>query len=266
MIAALILNLRLDKADPNSRHICTPIEAQKTFLNLVGTVNPTLEQHFRTDNKPKPYGLALGDGWLRVCLTDPAIYAELSGMLYALNGSRLTLGERTFRVLDAKHDQHLWAGLTSHTQLLQNASSSSKVTLDFKRATTFSRGEHHYPIPEPRLVFKGLLEKWSAHSMIPIQPEFLEWVIKHVNVTQLEGRTVVETGNYKPTVGFKGTVTYEAQDKDSEYIRYFQALAHFAFYAGVGYRTTLGMGLTRTLESPISHNRATLTKRNQITA
>jgi CRISPR-associated endoribonuclease Cas6 len=60
---------------------------------------------------------------------------------------------------------------------------------------------------------------------------------------------LLDFGGYQE-LGFSGQVTYEfSRDVPVELARAINALADFAFYGGVGAKTTMGMGQARRRES-----------------
>ena len=98
----------------------------------------------------------------------------------------------------------------------------------------------------PWNVFDSLARKWNEFSDIPIKiDDLLEWVTEYVWVSEHEVRTQVLQFDRFAQKGFVGTVTYEVKRGTPELAHIVNALADFALYAGVGYKTTMGMGQCR---------------------
>lgn len=137
--------------------------------------------------------------------------------------------------------------------------------------------ELNIPLPRPSLVFQHLAKKWERHSPVEyrrlplaiieclggdndrslIDTESVEWSIldKAVIVARLsqintkmcefsEGNAG-ESGEDGRRVGFVGEVDYDLKHLDDHGRLAAFALARFGFFAGVGDKTTMGMGLMR---------------------
>ena len=146
------------------------------------------------------------------------------------------------RLLLPGKDDHADVNHSDYQKLFSESSPSSQITLRFLSPASFrSRGEQKV-FPEPELVFSSLLRKWNAFSSIKF-PKELEEEFSKIRVTRFSARTeLVEFSNYK-IIGFKGMCSYELPKSISdETKRQINTLADFAFFAGVGYKTTMGMG------------------------
>jgi CRISPR-associated endoribonuclease Cas6 len=139
------------------------------------------------------------------------------------------------------------ANFTSFEEVFSKAKDEEIIALEFYSPTSFrSRGEQKlFPLPE--LVFSSLLKKWNAFSEIKI-PQEIEKEFKKIRVTRFRLKTeLVNFSKYK-IVGFIGKVVYELPETiDKENKKIINALSDIAFYSGVGYKTTMGMGQTRRL-------------------
>lgn len=245
-LAALVLELEPQGTPgrPSAR------DAQGVFFNLLARADAALAKKVHDETEPKPYGLALGRDWLRFTLIDPALYATASSAFYGCEGEVIRLGGGVYRVAKVRHDGHPWARLTTHTALLQAASPEEReLTLEFATPTTFRRGTLNVPLPEPKLVFSGLVGKWNAFSPVPVDAGFLGWLEEFVAVSRASLETKMADGHHSPLVGFTGRVSFRAFDKQPVRVKQLGALARFAFYAGVGQKTTLGLGRARYLEA-----------------
>jgi CRISPR-associated endoribonuclease Cas6 len=145
-----------------------------------------------------------------------------------------------------------WAGYSSFERLLQEAEPDEEITLDFTSPTAFYSpparpwGKRFDPFPEPTLVFRSLLKKWNAFSPIKMDEALLKYVEGDVVVKQYK----IETRNLRYPrhlqTGFIGRCTYALMGEENEEEKHkLNTLADFAFYGGVGYHTTMGMGQVR---------------------
>ena len=175
--------------------------------------------------------------------TDHPAEAFMLGLNKALGGKEpVNLGGKEIKISSTK-----MVKVTNFKELKEKAQPHTQATLRFLSPTSFrSRGEQKI-FPEPNLVFSSLLKKWNAFSSIKF-PKGLEEGFSKIRVARYNTRTeLIEFSNYK-IIGFKGTVTYELPKGISDEVKNrVNTLADFAFYAGVGYKTTMGMGQTMRL-------------------
>lgn len=151
-----------------------------------------------------------------------------------------------------------WAGYTSFGQLYRQARSESEIELEFTSPTVFSFGRkawgHKFvPLPEPALVFRSLWKKWNicAFPEMTLDDALLEYVAENVVVKRYQLETRMQHFGRWPQVGFVGCVTFKLmgrRETDDLFRRQLNLLADFAFYSGVGYKTTQGMGQCRRIE------------------
>ena len=142
-----------------------------------------------------------------------------------------------------------WAGYTSFAQLWENAKAVEEITLKFTSPTAFNLGtkewgKHFVVFPEPALVFRSLLKVWNGYAPLAFAEEpLMEYVAENVVVKRHGIRTQMLRYPRHFQVGFLGRCTYGLMGEGHEYEkRALNALADFAFYSGVGYHTTMGMG------------------------
>src|SRR6266487_2549171 len=168
-----------------------------------------------------------------------------------------------------------WTGFTSLSSLVEKTrrlrlGPVQPLTLEFASLTTFNRnnmrsrsyGAHYARLPLPQYVFPGLLRRWE--DIAPpelagvVQKELIERYIDDdgVIVTDYDLRTHRLKFTTHQQQGFIGTCKYHLRGSDDE-ARYsvlsirqqLLLLAQLAFYCGVGYKTSMGMGRVRPLET-----------------
>lgn len=144
---------------------------------------------------------------------------------------------------------HPLSGQTSYEELTEQCllgtkCAPSRVKLFFASPTTFRSGGKNVPLPLPGLVFGSLAERWNAFSSITISPQVRQYAEERLAIAQCHVRTrTVDIAGGKQ-VGFVGSCTYAALRPDTYWLGVVRLLAAFAFYAGVGYKTTMGFGQT----------------------
>ena len=244
------------------------------FLGLVAQRDEALAAQLHAPERAKPFSISPLYGnwtrqngsiilkkeqsyWFRITSLEPSLSALLAdvepGTLPAL-----TLFEHRLSVRSIAKDrtEHAWAARNSVEELYQHrvldTAPPRTLTLEFSSPTTFrSRGEN-FPFPLPRLVFLALAEKWNRHAPVHLGEDIAEVLAERVLLTRYDLKTrLLEFDRYRQ-IGFIGRCTFRVKTQPDEvWNRIPHLLADFAFYAGVGYKTTMGMGQVR----PLSENR-----------
>jgi CRISPR-associated endoribonuclease Cas6 len=126
------------------------------------------------------------------------------------------------------------------------------LTLDFRSPTVFSLGrdpatqeQRYRSQPDPRTVFSALRKRWVSLGGFDAGDEFDAWVGKSVEaaVQRVQMRRVWVEQHW--VQGFMGTVRFEVYGAELRWLPYVYLLADLAFWTGVGYQTTRGMGQVR---------------------
>lgn len=135
-----------------------------------------------------------------------------------------------------------WIAMASYEQLATPSRPSREIVLHFNSPTAFKMGDLHLLFPQPWNVFGSLARSWRAFSAVPLPEEIYEFCEKQVGVSRYELRTQVITGGRYQLLGFIGTCSYRILSDDPLWLRTLNTLADFALFAGVGLKTTQGMG------------------------
>jgi len=237
------------------------------FLERVREDAPELAKRLHDGQGLRPFTLsALRGGrrgqakagdhcWLRIT----ALEAELAEWLLGVSWpEEITLGPVTCRLRGVTSDpqEHPWAGRTTYEALLGRLLGAeepeARVELQFASPTTFRTRGHHLPLPLPRLVFGSYREKWNAFAPLRLPEAVLSYVEEQVVVARYRLRTRLVAFGEVRFVGFVGLCRFVALRRDPRWLRVVQLLADFAFYAGTGHRTTVGLGQTRRKDGRIA--------------
>jgi len=108
-------------------------------------------------------------------------------------------------------------------------------------------GRGHLPFPLPNSVYRGLWQKWNqfAPRQFAMGKELLDTVQQQVFPSQHEIKTKLLPRSGAKFLGFVGTCKFEVLGNVSEErLHNLSVLSEFAYYAGVGAKTTEGMGQT----------------------
>jgi len=239
------------------------------FLALIESVAPELAQVLHDLDARKPFTvsplravrqsrannhLQLREGdecSMRFTILHPTLFQSFQeALLTTFPAATIQLHNVPFAVEEAitTPRPNLWTGYTTFEELLEHAADHRTITLRFESPTAFGLGQTDAGklfelFPVPWNVFDSLARKWNEFSDIPLKiDDLLEWVTECVWVSEHEVRTQVLQFDRFVQKGFVGTVTYEVKRGTPELARIVNALADFALYAGVGYKTTMGMG------------------------
>ena len=139
-----------------------------------------------------------------------------------------------------------WAGLSTYEGLYESAGREHSIELGFFSPTTFRKGDVNLLFPLPVSVFGSLYRKWRAFSGIPLDEGLLDFVEEYVVAERYSLKTrVVRYGPDYQLNGFVGRCQYRILREDERKVRELNLLADFALFAGVGQKTTMGMGQAR---------------------
>jgi CRISPR-associated endoribonuclease Cas6 len=189
----------------------------------------------------------------------------------------LHIGKQAFlldSVISAPNDASRWAGFTTFADLVERAKEirfgrAEPLALEFASLTTFNwiyvpdktYGNHFARVPLPRYVFPGLARRWQELAppelVHVVQKERIEAYIEADGavIDDYELQTHMVHFSEYPQRGFIGSCCYLLRGPDERTTpdapltvrQQLWLLAKLAFYTGVGYKPTMGMGQTRLL-------------------
>ena len=246
--------------------------ANAVFYGLLHQVDPTLAEALHQWNGRKPFtvsslgGLPRGDGplidvhpgcecWLRVTTLGQAIFQPfIQRFLQGGFRTQLQIGPLAFAVTEVltTPGSHFWAGYKEASQLLALAEPNDRLTLEFVSPTGFNLGStpggmYYELFPHPRLVFGNLAAKWDAFISPGLGVAYVEDTAAEARVSDYRLQTQTLKWKGRVQKGFIGRCTYDLRNLAADEQCLLAALADFAFYAGVGGKTTQGMGQSRRL-------------------
>jgi CRISPR-associated endoribonuclease Cas6 len=211
----------------------------------------------------------------------PLFYSSLMHFNMAELGARkqpfMHIGKQQFlleEVIADNDDRSGWTGFSTFAHLAAEASKKrlgavEPLKLEFASLTTFNRGSvrdtsygnYYARLPLPEYVFPGLARRWQE-----LAPPELAEVVHKEQIEQYiqENGIIIEDYDLKahwvsfarhPQRGFIGTCKYHLRGPDEPASsespltvrQQILLLAQLAFYAGVGYKPTMGMGQVRPL-------------------
>ncbi len=185
--------------------------------------------------------------WWRISLLDDGLFSQLTqlwlrlspGQPWHLGGVELNVAS----VLGTPQPSQPWANVASYGQLLAQASEEERsLSLQFCTPTTFRQTKYDSALPTKELVFQSLLRRWNRFADIPLEEEILEPIYPSF----FDIHTEIAIDSRSKFIGCMGVITFQILGGvEPGVIRQLNALADFAFYAGVGRKTPMGMGMVR---------------------
>ena len=234
------------------------------FLEIVSSVDKPLADRLHEQKTDKAFTLSplqVGNGrvrweydraipagtacWWRISLLDDLLFGHLSKLWLNLNPAKawhLGAADLTVvSVLGTVQSGQPWAGFASYGQLFEQASSRCRqVDLRFCTPTNFRLGAVDNPLPDRDRVFNSLLRKWNQYSGIEFSSELIECIFP----TYFNIQTAIAPDSRSQFVGCVGDMSFRVLG-DEDRVKEFNALADFAMFAGIGRKTTMGMGMGR---------------------
>lgn len=196
-------------------------------------------------------------GWLRLGLLDDRLFAVF--MQHLLTNSRPTirLGDVHFAVSQVfgSPGSHPWVGYTTLDELRAQTASPSRWVLQFESPTAIRWGNADSGarrvevFPQPRMAIAGLRKRWDDLTGEAWGRDFEAWVERNVVVGRIwQWETQTFPYNRQSYIGGLGKLEYRLLDKTSEpAVVHLNRLLQLAFYTGIGYKTTHGLGQVRVL-------------------
>lgn len=241
-------------------------------LQLVGAYDRSLAARLHDADGPKPFTTSPLQGpvtvvgkqvrvqqdhdyWIRVTSLEGAF----SDALLAIESRppatmRLQGGQFTVVQVSSQTHDHPWASRLPYEALYeaalrQETRARPQVTMVFESPTAFRSQGQTLVFPLPRLVFGSLLNRWNRYAPQALDEGLIEAFERGLDVDRYTLKTHMQDfGRYQLQAGFVGQCTYGARKGVAvEVVSGMRLLAGFAFFAGVGYRTTMGMGQVRLL-------------------
>lgn len=247
-------------------------QAHAAFLQTIRRVDAGLAQSLHAPDSPvRPFTVSSLRGappacdgqlrllpherlWLRITLLNSTIFQQfVSHFLRGAERPTIQLGaaEMLIHEILVTPESHPWANYSSWENLAEDAAPAEEITLAFVSPTAFGFGQKAWGkktivLPEPTLVFGSLLRTWNSLAPDHLRLDrsaLMAYVEENVVVSRLNSiNTRILRFRKAPQVGFTGQVTYGLLDEEPIARRQCAMLADFAFYGGVGMKTSMGMG------------------------
>ncbi|HEY8743152.1 MAG TPA: CRISPR system precrRNA processing endoribonuclease RAMP protein Cas6 [Chloroflexota bacterium] len=255
-LCSLVFRWQPGQASPaiHGRHL------HAAFLAWVAARDAGLAAELHQPGQPRPFTVALlpldgaGEATIRCTLLDRRLIAAIHARPGADQGTLRLRLSTTDHVLTAVQRDG-WSSAAKWEELETIAGRRRAITLEFVTPTCFSQdipGERKRLalFPQPAWLWGSWARKWQRFG--PPLPglegaaqEAERWLL--VSSYQLATQTL-DLGRFRQK-GFAGWVDFMWQPGvPAEVAQRLQMLAAFAPYAGTGYKTAMGLGVTRLRE------------------
>jgi CRISPR-associated endoribonuclease Cas6 len=187
--------------------------------------------------------------WVRVCL----LTSELEDVFFkslemGCWHKPIYLNEAIFLVEDisvGKQPHQAWGAGEDYQELIQSNQAQKKVPFEIATPMSFKKSDLHYPLPDLALIYNNLARRWNhfypAYSL-QTDPDLTQ-----VSLSYFDLKTVPYALRKGGTIiGAKGRLTFTFRQETKTCFN-FNLLLKFAFYSGIGVKTTQGMGMCRIL-------------------
>jgi CRISPR-associated endoribonuclease Cas6 len=188
-------------------------------------------------------GVQVGDYfYFRITLLDGSLIEPLIKGFEKSETQSIVIADFPFvlRNMYALPGTHQLAGADDYALLSNPPQVLNDIELNFLSPTSFKQNRDVQTFPLPELVFSSLHRRWNIFA--PEQYHFptCEW---NAVVSAYELKTYALKMEGGAEVGAQGWVRYRFGDMETARIA--TILANFAFFAGVGRKTAMGMGQTQ---------------------
>ncbi|MBC7252758.1 MAG: CRISPR-associated endoribonuclease Cas6 [Actinobacteria bacterium] len=230
------------------------------FLDLVRDVDPEMAQTLHDSRGQKPFTVSYllgdfpGEGAQEVLLDPEKEYAlrvttfdarlgEIwkKVVLPGVEGRRVRIGRESFLVMGFTLEEEPLAEIYRR-HIIEGRGLSDRLVLHFHTPTSFRSGRSNFLFPLPRLVWLSLNKSWSMVAPVELGKDLHVWAEREIKVSRYELRTRILHFDRYRQVGFTGFCEYRLDPSDHERLRVYRLLADFSRYAGLGMKTTMGMG------------------------
>jgi CRISPR-associated endoribonuclease Cas6 len=234
------------------------------FLNLVNSVDAELAEYFHNSEANKSFTVSclqhnnhirwinkkdLKAGfsyWFRVSLLDDTLFAKLTKLWLNLNPVKayhLGSGDLMITsVLSSGSNEQFWANFISYEEIYDSASETERnIKFSLVTPTAFRQGKNDNFLPTVDSVFSSLLNRWQKYSSIPFND--LSFDCLFPSYFNINTEFIANVNN--KFIGCVGNINYRILgDVEPIQIKQINALADYAFFCGLGRKTTMGMGMS----------------------
>lgn len=188
-------------------------------------------------------GVRVGDYfYFRICLLDGSLVEPLMRGFEQSETQSLVLADFPFvlRNMYALPGTHQLAGAADYALLSHPMQVLTDIEMHFLSPTSFKQNQGVQTFPLPEMVFNSLHRRWNIFAPEQYHLPTCDW---NALVTAYDLKTYALKMEGGTEIGAQGWVRYRFNSPETARIA--TVLANFAFFAGVGRKTAMGMGQTQ---------------------
>ncbi|GBE91076.1 CRISPR-associated endoribonuclease Cas6 [Nostoc cycadae] len=231
---------RLHDSTADKAFTLSPLQISRTNSPILKGGSKLQWEH----QKPIPAGTSC---WWRISLLDDTLFGKLTQLWLNLHPNHpWHLGPADLYITSIQgtpQSTQPWANACTYSQLYEEASETERsFNFTFATPTAFRQGQYDTTLPTRECVFNSLLSRWNKYSGIEFSSIALESIFpSFVNI-----HTEILADSRSKFIGIIGEVNYRILGElEPIQIKQINALTNFALYAGVGRKTTMGLGMMR---------------------
>ncbi|MEB3887056.1 CRISPR-associated endoribonuclease Cas6 [Lyngbya sp. CCY1209] len=190
-------------------------------------------------NRRQPKTQAGDRFYFRIGIIDGTIIQPLLTGIERWETQEIVLGKFPFVATKFSmfRDSHSLAESSSYESLAQSPIIKPTIQLMFHSPTSFKQKDKIQTFLLPELVFSSLHRRWNQFAPEALHFSEVEWE-GLVSAYELKTHALRLEGGGE--IGAQGWIRYRFPDEEQAQIA--SILARFAFFSGVGRKTTMGMG------------------------
>lgn len=222
------------------------------FLNIIKEADDELAQELHDKDIPKEFtvsnifgtnsrGFKLEEGkdyLFRATFLNDKIYKIFSSEICKniLLSKGIFIENIPLSIEEIIYKDNKYSGVMDKIEL-----KSKRYKLTFKTPTLFKSGDFFIRYPEINLLFKSLLTKYNLYSEEKIDESILQF-LHEINYEKMDLKLKREYLNKFFIEGFVGELIIRIDSKNKDFIEDINTLLNFAFYCGIGTKSSVGFG------------------------
>ena len=133
----------------------------------------------------------------------------------------------------------------TYEELYEEASLDPYFFFTFYTPVSFKKGDSDYPLPEPKILFKSLINKWNYFAPFKVGVDLRNAIEEKILIcyANIKTRKIALSLGGKIT-GFIGKVVYYVKNSSQEELKWINTLGNFSVFSGIGRKCTMGLGMT----------------------
>ncbi len=241
---------------PISSKDITPDQIHGLFFSMI---DRDIAEELHKQSKLKPFCVGvpvifksdrvLERIFLRISLLNEDLFPKILSSLILKEKEIFLSGIKLRKIVKPFIDER-W--IKSYDTIIKEAKPEKTLIFDFKTPTAFKKRDKDFPLPEPKLIFKGLIRKWIIFSGIKIEEDLKYMIENEIEIMGVWIKTQkIAFSKLGKLTGFTGRVVLYINSENEKVLKWINILGKFSEFAGVGRKTTMGFGMVRCTNSAV---------------